>query len=398
MNASTSQEDKSSGPYYLLLTFWGDRFREFACRLTFPSLLASHNVPALRGKRAKFLIATTTEDWHQLEKEAVFRTLRENIDVEFLPNEEANPPLHKYVRMSRGHALLAERCFRDKAIAININPDSIYPDGSITEAVRLCENGKDVVLCAAVRFDMEGVEQELAERGFLAKVPHLTLPVRDAVTIGLHNLHSETQASSWTARNFGRLNAAHAREHFLTCCYWEVPSEDGVIIITHNWSPFLVNYGVLGSHNTSALDGRALDGTYIFENFPQYTDSIHIIRDSDTLFLLGLTPREEMRPPDDRRWWKELTPLREWTRGYILNRTVFDPGIDDHRRRMYRVQVRWHARDFNQYWNPVERVAQRTIDKYVTHDLDKQGVRLGEIGRFLALKLLRPLIFWRIRF
>src|SRR5258708_29912078 len=110
MSADT-QHAESRAPYYLLLTFWGDRFREFTCRLTFPSLLDQGNIPALAGRRVKFLIATTAEDSRQLEKEPGFRALREKIDVEFLPNEETDPPLHKYVRMSRGHALLAERCF-----------------------------------------------------------------------------------------------------------------------------------------------------------------------------------------------------------------------------------------------------------------------------------------------
>ncbi|HUC62610.1 MAG TPA: hypothetical protein VMF53_11705 [Alphaproteobacteria bacterium] len=359
-------------------------------------MLSPNNIPALKNRAAaRFIIATAAEDRAKLEREPIFRRLREEIAVEFLPNEESDPPVHKYVRMSRGHALLADRAFRDKAIAINVNPDSVYPDGCIAEAQRLAEAGKHVVLCAAVRFDMDGVERELAARGLLEPGWPFTLPMRDAVAIGLRNFHSETRASCWTARNFGRLIEDHHRKHFLTCCYWEVPGEDGAIIITHNWSPFVVNYGILGAHDTSALDGRALDGTYIFENFPKYTDSIEVVTDSDSLFLLGLTPRDEMIPPNDWRWWRSLPILGAWSRGYILNRTVFDPGIDRYRRAIYATPVRWHARDLNARWAATEELARRTIEEYVKKevDLDDTDPSLRDTLRRRWLRAIRPMMF-----
>ena len=360
-----------SSPYYLLLTFWGERFRDFVCRLTFPSLLSPGNIAALKDRKsARFLIATTAEDWAALQREPIFHELCAAITVEFLPNEESNPPVHKYVRMSQGHALLADRCFRDRAIAININPDSVYHDGCIAEAQRLAEAGRHVILCAAVRFDMEGVERELAARGMLVPNTPFALPMREAVAIGLRNFHAETKASCWTAPNFGKLVPEHHRKHFLTCCYWEVPGKEGAIIITHNWSPFMVNYSILGKHDTSALDGRALDGTYIFENFPQYTDSIEVIRDSDSIFLLGLTPRDEMVPPDERLPWCDRPILDEWVRGYVLSRTVHDKGIDEYRRRIYQTPVYWHATDINAVWGPTERKVRRLIREYVQRNLD----------------------------
>ena len=396
MNTDSYTTDESLPPYYLLLTLWGHRFCDIACRFTFASLLSERNIPFLKDRKTKFLIATTAEDWKYLEGKPIFRTLRKHINVEFVPNEDTAPPLHKYIRMSRGHAMLAERCFQDKAVAININPDSLYPDGSIAEAIRLQKAGKDVILCAAVRFDMEGVEHELSSRGLIESAKPLNLTMRAATAIGLRNFHPETRASNWTAENFGRLHRSHQRKHFLTCCYWEAPAKDGVVIITHNWSPFMVNYGALGTHDTNALDGRALDGNYIFENFSSDTHSIHVVDDSDSLFLLGLTPHDEMRPPQDRKWWKNCSLTSEWTRGYILNRTVFDSAVDEPRRRIYRMPVRWHGHDINDSWKPVEAEVKRLIDEYVTHDLDL--TRPSPRYRRLTLLLLRPLMFWQLRF
>lgn len=356
-------------PYYFLLSYWGDEFREHLCRLALPSLLAPGNIPAItRKSAARFLIATTAQDWAKLKSEPIFAALAKEIAFEFLPNEATQPPVHKYIRMSRGHAMLADRCFSDKAIAINVNPDSIYPDGSVAEAHQLAIAGADVVLCAAVRFEMEGVEAELIARGSLRRGHVLQLPVRDAVEIGLRHLHPETLASNWTAANFGALAIEHEDKFFLTCCYWEVPGENGLLIITHNWAPFLVNYGILRTHNKNALDGRNLDGPYIFENFPQYTKAIHVVTDSDSLFLLGLTPRDEMRPQARVFRWRKPALLGEWARGYVLSRTVFDPRIDDYRQKIYRTPVRWHGRNYNANWRPVEREADRIIREYVYTD------------------------------
>ena len=291
--------------------------------------------------------------------------------------------------------MLADRCFRDKAVAININPDSIYPDGCIAQAMNLFDGGKDVILCAAVRFEMEGVEKELTAAGKMAPGQPIVLPMREATAVGLRNMHPETLASDWDAPNFGRLDPEHHRKHFLTCCFWRVPGQDGVIIVTHNWAPFLVNYGILGSHNTSALDGRALDGNYIFENFPQYTDSIEVVRDSDTLFLLGLTPRDEMVPPNEPPDWREWPVVREWGRGYILNRTVFDPGVDIYRRAIYQSTVRWHARDYDGSWQAVERKVKRLIREYVAKDIDALDApyTLRNAIRRRWLAAVRPAMF-----
>lgn len=356
--------------YYFLLSYWGDEFRDYLCRLALPSLLAPGNIPALRDKSsARLLIATTEDDWRKLNDESIFQAIAKEIVVEFLFNPPGDPPVHKYVRMSRGHAMLAERCFRDKAIAININPDSIYPDGCIAEAQRLATGGAHVILCVAVRFEMDGVERELSARGLLQPGRPLCLPMRDAVKIGLHNLHAETKASNWTADNFGALNwELHERKYFLTCCYWEIPGEDGIIIITHNWAPFLVDYGVLGAHDTSALDGRNLDGTYIFENFPKFTNSIKVVTDSDSLFLLGLTPAAEVVPANRKFPWRTTSRLGEWARGYVLSHTVFDPGIDQYRRSIYQRPVRWHSKDINVQWQPIEVLASRIIKKYAARD------------------------------
>jgi hypothetical protein len=59
--------------------------------------------------------------------------------------------------------------------------------------------------------------------------------------------------------------------------------------------------------------------------------------------------------------------------GYLLNRTVFDPAIDDMRRAAYKFPVVWHARDLNHNWHPIQRRVDRIIAKYVSRDLDAEN-------------------------
>jgi hypothetical protein len=383
--------------FYFLTTFWGERFRDYWCRFTLPSLLAPGNLPSLRHKGdARFIVVTTKEDLHALQKERVFAQLREHIEVEVLWGDDEGAAVHKYRRMAQGLRMLADACFEDKAFAVSIPPDSLFPDGCVAEAQRLAlDERHDVVLCPAIRFDMDGIEAELSRAGALAPGRTLAISMREAVALGLRHLHPESLAADWNAPNFARLHRDHERRYFLTCCYWRVPGEDGLCIVTHNWSPFVVNYAALGSHDSSMLDGQAIDGEYIFRNFPAYTDAIHVVRDSDRLFLLGLTPRAEMAPSNERAWFTRLGGLGEAIKGLVLSGTVLDKGVDEYRRMLYTQYARWHAHDLNDSWMPVERDVRRIIDTYVVPSAGELGARQGlrSIGlRSLWHGLVRPLI------
>jgi hypothetical protein len=358
--------------YYFLITFWGRAFADITCRYALASLLSENNIPKMHGREhARFLVCAPASAWDYLRTQPIFGKLQQHIAIEWLENNEKFPGEHKYIRMSRGHALLTERAFRDGAKAININPDSVYPDGSISEVQRLSAWGKKVVLCTAIRFEMEGVEGELRARGKIDNDGTIVVSKREAVRIGLRHLHAESAASDWSASNFGRLHPDHGRSHFLTCCLWKSRNDDDAVIVTHNWSPFLIDFAALKFHNVGALDGRALDGNYIFENF--WTDElkhlIHVVDDSDSLFLLGLTPRADMVPPNDRCWWKDAPILGQWARGYILNRTVFDPGIDELRRIIYMRPVKWHATEPTAELQQLTCRAEEILQQYATRPL-----------------------------
>jgi hypothetical protein len=168
-----------------------------------------------------------------------------------------------------------------------------------------------------------------------------------------------------------------------------VPDEATAFIITHNWSPFIVNYAALGDHDISALDGRAIDGPYIFHNFREHMDRVHIVADSDSLFLLGLTPRDEMAPPSRREWFSGLGQLEEWTKGLILSRTVHDPQIDAYRRAIYARPVCWHTGERTPRWATTERQIRRLVGEYVERNIEAPHADSRKLRR-TWYALIRP--------
>src|SRR5262249_14902392 len=137
-------------------------------------------------------------DWAELNKLDVFRLLRSYIEpvlLELPPFTAADP---KMMVMSSGHKQLSNYAFASKSFGININPDSIYSDGTVSALQASARNGVKLVLYPGVRFELEGVVAELKERGLLReRGTIITLPARTAAGIGIRNPHPFTIACYW---------------------------------------------------------------------------------------------------------------------------------------------------------------------------------------------------------
>jgi hypothetical protein len=378
-------------PFYFIVTFWGSRYRDWFCRFTLASLLSPNNIPALKNRRGnQFLFCTTGDDWAALQNEPNFCLLKQYVHPIFLEIPSVSEREHKYVRMSLAHEMLTQRCFEAKAIAIYLACETLIPDGCIAEAQRLVEQDYKVVLCTAIRFELEGVQDELLKRGLMKVNEPITISRREAVEIGLNNLHSESRAGEWAASYFGDLNPAHGRNHFPTCCFWRVEGQNGVCIVTHNWAPFVINFACMTHHNTDAFRKWAIDGDYVHLNFrnQKLGEDICIIEDSDSIVLIGLTPRDEMAVEPQEHWWQTIPVAGEWSKGFILNQAVFDKYTDPLRRLAYSKLVRWHAHDFTDAWKAVEDRARQIMDEYMRNDLSSMRVLTGLVSRGRQNRLL----------
>src|SRR5271156_5037889 len=67
-------------PFYFMVPFWGQRYREYFVDLCLPSLLAPNNISLLRAEDGhRFLIATTWEDWKTIEHLPIMERLRQHV-------------------------------------------------------------------------------------------------------------------------------------------------------------------------------------------------------------------------------------------------------------------------------------------------------------------------------
>lgn len=388
---------------YFIVVFWGRRYRNWFCRYTLASLLSPNNIPSLQGVgNCRFLICTTKSDWNALQREPLFHRLGQFIEPIFigLPPITATPHNHKYSRMSLGHKLLTQNCFKDRAIAIYTCPDTIIPDGCVKEANQLIQTGKRVVLCTAIRFEMDGVERDIRKRGIRKLDQPLIISRRQAVEVGLRNLHTESRAGEWDAPNFGELHPNHAQNQFPTCCYWRIPREEGVVIFTHNWAPFAINFATLEEHDTRSFDQWAIDGDYVYRNFKSGVlgKEIHVVNDSDSIILLGLTPRDEMVTRDVSYFWQRWPIVGQWSKGFILNKAVFSPYLDELRRGIYNIPVIWHSCDLSAVSMETKSRALSILSRFTVEDFSPKAMlapltHFREVSSFLLSRRVLQLVW-----
>jgi hypothetical protein len=349
-------------PIYLMVVFWGERFRNYFLEYCLPSLLSPGNIPSLATRQpSKFLIATRPEDWAAMRATAIFKRLEAYVDAVYLEIPACPPGRHPVNHMGIGHKLACEMCFRDKAYAILAYPDCVFSDGAIARVQQLAREGKELVVCPALRFGEEPVLRNLRDRGLIPAESRrqsgetLVLPARELACAGINGLHTETLSYEWEAPYFGLVLAA---------VWWRVPGEDGMLLHCLNWSPLLLDFGAIRNLDTAMLDYWTIDGDFLERNIGKST-AIHIVDDSDEAFLVSWAPMadklESIRPSR----LLQNGVVRELIRGTHLRRTYYGPYTDDLKRRMFLHPLRWHGRPLSEAWRPLERRARQTLGMYI---------------------------------
>ena len=147
-------------PLYLIVGFWGDRFRSYFIDYCLPSLLSPRNLGILSaGDGHRFLICTTAADWLALQRSSSWNLLLTHatpvhIEVGF-PDDSSEES--KFRHMTYGHRLLVNEAYRDRALACQIMPDAMYTDGTIETVLRHAAEGAHAVLTVALRLKEEGL-------------------------------------------------------------------------------------------------------------------------------------------------------------------------------------------------------------------------------------------------
>lgn len=358
-----SSESAILRPFYFIVVFWGETFRDYLCDYCLPSLLAPNNIPAIQAiGGSKFLFCTTPQDWQALSETAIFLRLKEFIEPHFI--EIGLPPEGKSgcEHMGIGHKLAAQMAFEDKAFGVFLTPDLMVSDGTVLTLKKCAQAGSKVVLTAALRFGEEPLFEHLRSFGILQEGDRhsesglpLSISGRQMVRAGIRSFHSQTRRYEWEAPYFSSFPCA---------CWWDVPGEEGVILHALSWAPLLCDYAAVGTHDTSTFDVWTLDGDYIFQNFKNL-DDMYIVKDSDEIMLVSWAPLADRPQKVTPNLLKGLPVVGEWIKGGILRAALLSGIFDSLKQKIFFLPVKWHGGPLSHSWETRALECQKVLTRYV---------------------------------
>ena len=370
----------STKPIYFYNVFWGKVHRESFLRECASSLLAPNNLPILKkNPNNRYIIATTQEDWKSIMNDEIFIQLNQYIQTQFveMPTDEKTKLNSPLLYMSAGHRLLTEIMFNKQVWGVQTTPDSIFNNGFVEYITKQIEQGKMLALCPVSRFEKEGVNSAL-NAGNWRQGSVLNLPSRDAVRIGLDNMHSECLAANFDCNYFWGSPVY---------TWWKVAGEKGLIMHSMSWSPILMPYFALQHHDDSSLQQWTIDGNYVYSNFYRHKDKIAIADDSDDAFILSVSPKGQAPVPNNKQGI--LFSSRIVKCGLIRRLYFDDKVIDELKREIYLRPIKWHSGSINdQAWKA--RLSQ--VSDVIEFSVSRYNVKLSgysEIENFYKKQLRR---------
>ena len=350
-------------PFYFIVVCWGKNYTNFLFNFCIPSLLAPQNIPSLynRGKN-KFLIATTNEDWIQMQSLKAFETLRQFVEPVHVLIPSCPPGESSCVHMGIGHKLATQIAFEARAYSVLLTPDLMLSDGTMAAVQKHAVSGVEVLLVAALRFGEEPLFKNLESMGIAGSKSRLgdeghplIATGRQFVEAGIKSFHSETLRYEWDAPYFST---------FPVACWWNVPEEDGVLIHCLSWAPLLVDYNAIEHHDSSTMDNWTIDGDYVYRNFG-HSGKVYIVQDSDESMLVSWAPLSDKE--------QSLLPIKNYSfpiigqilKGLVLNSTYTNSVFDPLKQAIFFLPVYWHSRDINKNWRRIERQANTLFQKFL---------------------------------
>lgn len=326
-------------PFYFIVVFWGKVHRDYFLDLLLASLLSPNNIPALNStKQNKFVIATTEDDWKELQTASLFQLMKTYLEPLFIKMDFPDPTASKMLVMSHGHKLASEAAFNAKAIGVFVTPDLVLSDGSVAAMQRLAAEGKKVVLCAAIRFEHYGCMEGFRKLNVLQPNNPMNITGRQLMSVALNNLHSETIRYLWDSNHFAECPVT---------CLWPSSDKSAYVVHTFSWAPLVLNYAALTSHDTRTFEEWTLDGDYVYKNFGDNKD-VYIVTDSDEIALVSFTKEEDLHIPavPDPKQDKKI--LGTCLKMHYIYRLYHNPAIiDPLKMRLFLYTVYFHSNGIN---------------------------------------------------
>jgi hypothetical protein len=345
-------------PFYFIVVLWGQDYTRCFLEYCVASLLAPGNLPSLRTqRRSKFLIATTPDDWRYMQTTAIFREMARHVDPVFLEIPPCPAGTWGCIHMGKGHLLACRMAYQDKAYAVVFPPESVISDGTVRNLQAHAAAGVELVWVAALRFAEEPFLGHLKALGVLTAegrtnsgVP-LTVSGRDLVFAGINSMHSETLSYEWEASYYSATPWA---------AWWRVPGENGIVLHSLSWAPFLLDFAAVESHNSSALETWTIDGDYVFKNLGD-NPKIHVVQDSDEIFYCSWSPLSDRASKLQPRYTSGFSWMNSAKKVEEFRVVLYSSCHDPLKQKIFFLPVRWHANPINRRWRSTERKARRAL-------------------------------------
>ena len=410
-----------------IVTFWGETYRQRFLDLCLGSFCGESNLSVIsRETGHRFIIVCGLSDWRAIDAHPLLVLLRRHVEVVWLelrmpvpdwleplwsergaevcgyvtdnPSSDdilVPPKLDALSRiasetqserefehykltiygMSQGHLKALDFIAKEGGGASFLAPDMVLSSDSLPLIIGRMSLGDDLVLAAANRFSYAAVDA-LCERGLLKPGAPSELPARDLVHFCFANPHPETEAFEFDRPEFCQVP---------TCISFRLPQDGGVVMHSVFWAPLYIAEGVLERVDRDLLRrGGTVDGRFLADSVDLDETRVHVVQDSDDLFLASFTEEEKYGYPTQPRWYKKQPPLSTLYKRVSLHITLRGPGGDALKRRLYPMTLLFHEGDAFPSWR-------RTL-RHAEKQAAKAAGRLSLLGHlFLPLVILtRP--------
>lgn len=380
----TSDVVENERPFYFVVVFWGETFRNYLVDYCLASLLSPENIPSLGVGQHKFLFCTTRHDWEQLSASKTFVTIKQFVDPLFI--EISLPPDGKSgcEHMGIGHKSAAEIIHKRQAYGIFLTPDMMVSDGTVSFLRRQARLGTQLVLVAALRFGEEPLFENLRSIGILEHKNNelqnqktLSITGRHLASICIKSFHSEALRCEWDAPYF---------TSFPSACWWKVKGENGIVIHSLSWAPLLVDYSQIEKHDTQTLENWTIDGDYIYKNFG-VGSKIHVVRDSDEIMIVSWAPMADRAQSLFPNPLKMLPFIGNLLKGSTLRAALLSGVFDPLKLKIFFLSVRWHAEGIGSAWSETELRASKVLRSFAW-DADVSSVQgISKVWKVLVVLL-----------
>ncbi len=301
-------------PLYVLVGFWGDRFRNYFLGFSLPSLLSGNNLGFLSKEDGhRLLVATTLEDWQELEASPLWAKLSSHVTPVLIPVglPEDSSDAGKFRHMTLGHRLLVNAALRDRALACQVMPDAMYTDGTIATALSRASQGADAVLTVAMRLKEEPLFRDLRIRNLLPgekfEQEVIQLKSRGVVDLAIKHLYDDCLLHDWDGRRFLR---------FPAFAFWRAGG-GGILIHSAYFAYILFDTAKIIEHNERSFDTACIENYWLSDNYPD-PSRISVVEDSDDALVVSWTPTAPYTPPPTIPQWVHVLGLSWIWKGYRM--------------------------------------------------------------------------------